>query len=193
MCHTERVVLARYARTNHALPTVVTVDEPVLTGDVIRRLLYRRDVALARHRATLARSLGLTDVEMLVLVHLREQDALAPSQIARLLDLSSGGATALVQRLERAGHVTRRPHPSDRRSTLIALSGETADRLAAAQAPFTEGLEQTIAPLAGSERAVVARFFDDLAVLSEELDGTPAHEDEVAPKPKLRAVPSLWA
>jgi hypothetical protein len=73
------------------------------------------------------------------------------------------------------------------------LSGETADRLAAAQAPFTEGLEQTIAPLAGSERAVVARFFDDLAVLSEELDGTPAHDDEVAPKPKLRAVPSLWA
>jgi DNA-binding MarR family transcriptional regulator len=173
---------------------VTTVNEQVLTVDVVLRLLYRRDVALARHRAALARSLGLTDVEMLVLVHLQEQEALAPAQIARLLDLSSGGATALVQRLERAGHVTRRPHPTDRRSTLIELSEPTAKRLATAQVPMVEGLEQTIAPLVESERSAVARFFDDLAVLSESLDGTARDEDAPsAPKPKLRAVPSLWA
>jgi DNA-binding MarR family transcriptional regulator len=184
----------RYARINNAAATVTTVNEQVLTGDVIRRLLYRRDVALARHRAALARSLGLTDVEMLVLVHLQEQEALAPAQIARLLDLSSGGATALVQRLERAGHVTRRPHPTDRRSTLIELSEQTANRLATAQIPMVKGLEQAIAPLVESERSVVARFFGDLAVLSEALDGTAHAEDApAAPKPKLRAVPSLWA
>jgi DNA-binding MarR family transcriptional regulator len=172
---------------------VVTADEQVLTGDMVRRLLYRRDVALARHRATLARSLGLTDVEMLVLIHLSEQDALAPSQIARLLDLSSGGATAMVQRLERAGHVTRKPHPTDRRSTLIVLSERTADRLADAQASFIEGLEQTIAPLAETERAVVARFIDDLVALSEELDATTPRAAEAEPGPKRRPVPSLWA
>jgi DNA-binding MarR family transcriptional regulator len=130
---------------------------------------------------------------MLVLIHLREQEALAPSQIAGLLDLSSGGATAMVQRLERAGHVTRRPHPTDRRSTLIELSEPTADRLANAQAPLTEGVEQTIAPLVESERAVVARFFDDLAALSEELDGTAREEADAEPKPQPRPVPSLWA
>ena len=39
-------------------------DGHVLTAEVIRRLLYRRDTALARHRATLARKLGVTDIEM---------------------------------------------------------------------------------------------------------------------------------
>jgi DNA-binding MarR family transcriptional regulator len=173
--------------------TVVTVDEQRLTGDLIRRLLYRRDVALARHRATLARSLGLTDVELLVLIHLREREALAPAQIASLLDLSSGGATAMVQRLERGGHVTRRPHPTDRRSTLIELSEQTAHRLTDSQAAFAQGLEQTIAPLVGPERAVVARFFEDLAALSEAVDGTASDEAEAASKPQPRPVPSLWA
>jgi len=172
---------------------VVTVNERVLTADVLHRLLYRRDVALARHRAMLARSLGLTDVEMLVLVHLHEQRSLAPSQIAGLMDMSSGGATALVQRLERAGHVTRAPHPADRRSTLIELSEKTAGRLAEAQAALTEGIEEALAPLAESDRSVLARFFEELAALSEELDGSAPKEAETAPKPRPRPVPSLWA
>jgi DNA-binding MarR family transcriptional regulator len=168
------------------------LDDQVLNAELIRRFLYRRDLALARHRATLARSLGLTDVEMLVLVHVREQGTLAPSKIATLLDLSSGGATAMVQRLERAGHVTRRAHPTDRRSTLIELSAPTVKRLDDAQAAFADGLERTIAPLTASERAVVARFFDDLAALSEELDGTARDEADAARKPQPRVVPSLW-
>jgi NAD(P)-dependent dehydrogenase (short-subunit alcohol dehydrogenase family) len=63
-------------------------EERLSTFEILRRLLYRRDVAVARHRAALARTLGVTDVEMLALVHLAEQHALAPSAIARLLDLS---------------------------------------------------------------------------------------------------------
>ena len=54
-------------------------DERILTGEAIRRLLYRRDVAVARHRSALARTLGITDVEMQALVHLAEQKALSPS------------------------------------------------------------------------------------------------------------------
>ena len=169
------------------------MDAQELTGELIHRLLYRRDVALARHRATVARSLGVTDLEMMVLVHLREQDALAPSQLASLLDLSSGGATAMVQRLERAGHVTRKPHPTDKRSTLIELSAPTATRLTDAQAAYAESLDQTIAPLMASERATLARFFDDLAALSEELDGTARDDAEAVPQPRARRVPSLWA
>jgi DNA-binding MarR family transcriptional regulator len=169
------------------------VEGQVLTGELIRRLLYRRDVALARHRATLARSLGLTDAEMMTIVHLSEEGALTPSQIAALLDLSSGGATALVQRLEHAGHVTRRPHPTDRRSTLIGVSDATAGRVAEAQAIVADGLARTVAPLAEPERLVVARFLDDLATLSEELGATARHAAEPAHDALARPVPSLWA
>ena len=89
----------RYARGT--AERAMNDDERTLTPEAIRHLLYRRDVAVTRHRAAIARSLGLADIEMLALVHLAEHGALAPSAIASLLDLSSGGATALVQRLER--------------------------------------------------------------------------------------------
>jgi DNA-binding MarR family transcriptional regulator len=169
------------------------MEGQVLTSEVVRRLLYRRDVAVARHRAAFARSLGLTDVEVLALIHLREQGPLAPSQIAALLDLSSGGATSLVQRLELAGLVGRQPHPTDRRSTLIRLSERAAATLDDAQSPLMDGLEQAISPLAETERLAVLRFFTDLAILSEELATTQRVDAETTIDTVRRPVPSLWA
>jgi MarR family multiple antibiotic resistance transcriptional regulator len=163
------------------------------TSEEIRGLVYRRDVALARHRAALARTLGVTDVEMLALVHLAEQGELAPSAIATLLDLSSGGATALVQRLERAGHVRRRPHPTDRRSILIRLSPGTAGRLEEAAAPVQRGLESAIATLADAERVAVTTVFARLASLTEELEASLRRDAEPPPEALSRPVPSLWA
>ena len=160
-------------------------------AEVIRELLYRRDVALARHRAALARSLGVTDTELLALLHLAQRREISPSGIAALIDLSSGGATALVQRLERSGHVTRVPHPTDRRSTLIRLSPTTAARLHEAQAPLIEGLERTTAPLSAAERAAVTAVFTQLAALSEELDSTPG--GDVRARRLSRPIPSSWA
>jgi DNA-binding MarR family transcriptional regulator len=171
----------------------LTHDEDVLTSEAIRRLLYRRDVALARHRAAIARSLGITDVEMLALVHLAERRELAPSAIATLLDLSSGGATALVQRLERAGHVTRQPHPTDRRSILIRLSPRTAERLEEAEAPLTRGLESVTTTLTDAEQLVVTEVLAHLASLSEELEASLRREAEAPPDALSRPVPSLWA
>ncbi len=164
-------------------------DERILTGEAIRRLLYRRDVAVARHRSALARTLGVTDVEMQALVHLAEQEALSPSAIGALCDLSSGGATALVQRLEQAGHVTRRPHPTDRRSTLIRLSARTAERLERAESKITHGLDSVTRPLTEPQRVAVSGVLTQLVTLSEELEAPVRRHERAGPRP----VPGLWA
>ena len=169
------------------------MQEPMLTAEVIRQLLYRRDVALARHRAAFARALGVTDAEMLALAHLANRGELSTSAIATLLDLSSGGATALVQRLERAGLVTREPHPTDRRSTLIRLSSPTAARLHDAQTPLTEGLERATSRLSESERAAVAAVLTQIASISEELDAAARRDGHARPASLSRPVPSLWS
>jgi DNA-binding MarR family transcriptional regulator len=168
-------------------------DEHVLTASAMRRLLYRRDVALARHRATLARKLGVTDIEMLALVHLAEQGELAPSALAKLLDLSSGGTTALVQRLERYGHATRKPHPTDRRSTLIYLSPETAERLEETASPHFRALASVAAAFTEPERVAVAHVLTRLAAVSEELETVARHTVEPTSDALTRPVPSLWA
>lgn len=168
-------------------------DERVLTAQAIRRLLYRRDVALARHRSALARTLAVTDIEMLALVHLAEQGELAPSALASLLEMSSGGMTALIQRLEHLGHVTRKPHPTDRRSTLIRLAPATADRLDEAEAPPYRSIASTTAALNLTERRAVADVFVQLAALSEELEASTRRRSEPVDDSLTRPVPSLWA
>jgi DNA-binding MarR family transcriptional regulator len=168
-------------------------DTDLLTPDGIRSVLYRRDVAVARHRATLARTLGLTDIEMLALVHLAERGELAPSELGRLRDLSSGGATALVQRLERARHVTRTPHPTDRRSTLVRLRPETAQRLKDAESPPYRALAAFAGALTSAERRVVTGVLDRLASLSEELEASGRRRAEPPDDALTRPVPSLWA
>jgi len=167
----------------------VTDEEPILTGEMIRRLLYRRDVAVARHRSALARSLGITDVEMQALVHLAEAER-SPSAIGALLDLSSGGATALVQRLERAGHVTRTPHPTDRRSTLIRLSAGTAARLERGESQITGGLDSVTRAFTEPQRIAVTGVLTQLVTLSEEL-AAPARTP--SSNALARPVPGLWA
>lgn len=49
-----------------------------------------------------------------------------PGAIASRLNISTASTTKLLDRLERAGHVTRRAHPpSDRRALAIAITPET--------------------------------------------------------------------
>jgi DNA-binding MarR family transcriptional regulator len=163
-----------------------------MRADPIGRLISRRDLAMVRHRAALARELGLMDSELLALLQIAFHGELAPSSIGSLLDLSSGGATALVQRLERAGHVRRRAHPRDRRSTLIRLTPETEARLTGADAVLDDEVERLTGGLPDDHREAVAGFLAALAELCEER-GPSARDEPGATDPRRRPVPSLWA
>jgi MarR family transcriptional regulator, organic hydroperoxide resistance regulator len=164
-----------------------------MTVDEVRDLLYRRDVAVTLPPAAVARKLGVTDGEMAALVHLAARSQLPPSVIAALLRLSSGGATALVQRLERAGHVKRSSHPTDRRKVLIHLTKKTAGRLADAELQLYDGLESTLATLSAAERIGAETTLTAIASLSEELAASLHRDAEAAQDTLSRAVPSLWA
>jgi DNA-binding MarR family transcriptional regulator len=157
----------------------------------VLELLYRRDVALAHLRSVLTRKLGVTETEVLALIHLHHRGEMSPSGVAELLDLSSGGATALVQRLVARGHVTRHPHPTDRRSTLLRVTPGTADTLTSADESLHAGLDALTAGLGGEQQATVAAFLTELAELFEEAAaerGDRAQATDALERP----VPSLW-
>ncbi|ASN18596.1 MarR family winged helix-turn-helix transcriptional regulator [Arthrobacter sp. YN] len=86
-----------------------------------------------------------------------------PGAIASRLSISTASTTKLLDRLERAGHVTRRAHPSDRRALAIAITPETHEA-----AMRTVGRQQAkrflaAARLTPNEREIVMRFLDDMA------------------------------
>lgn len=71
------------------------------------------------------------------------------------LRITVGAASKLVDRLERDGLATRRPHPDDRRSSLVELTPAGRDALATGTALLDEAMrahlgEETAAALAAA-------------------------------------------
>jgi DNA-binding MarR family transcriptional regulator len=158
----------------------------------IRQLLNRRDLASARHRAAMSRRLGLSESEMLAVAHLAQHGRLSPSALAQLLDLSSGGITALVQRLESAGHLVRRRHPTDGRSILVELSEDLVVRAEREFGPLVEDLERASREFSEEERAIVSRFLDRAVALSEDHAHRALAEPERAEPVAAAPAPGLW-
>jgi DNA-binding MarR family transcriptional regulator len=129
----------------------------------IREALLRHALAAAEHRVLLGRLLGLTDSDVLAVQHLAREGRMTPSALGARLHLTSGGTTALIQRLERAGHLERHPNPDDRRSVIVALTPAVRDRAGAALAPYVAELDRLVASLSEDERATVERFLSAVA------------------------------
>lgn len=76
-----------------------------------------------------ARQLGLHPSDLSCLGYIYSLGApVSPKQIIAHLEMSSGTGTALLDRLEKAGYISRLPNPDDRRSVLIVLDEEKAAR-----------------------------------------------------------------
>jgi len=86
-----------------------------------------------------------------------------PGALAAHLRITSAATTKLLDRLARDGHITREPHPTDRRALAIAITPETRR-----SAMETVGKQQSrrfyaAARLTSAEREVVTRFVRDMA------------------------------
>ena len=82
-----------------------------------------------RHmRAEMARMIGLSDNEFGALAYISEVEQSTPTALVHELGLTTGAVTAMIDRLEATGLIERRRHPTDRRSTVLALTpaGEDA-------------------------------------------------------------------
>ncbi|MDW5593368.1 MarR family transcriptional regulator [Conexibacter stalactiti] len=143
----------------------------------LRDLLTRQALAIERYRAAVARQLGLSDTEMGAVVYLAQQRELTPGELRERLALSSGGTTALIQRLERAGHVARRPNPSDGRSAVISLSEEMRALLVTHAAPLFEALDAVAATLSHDDHATVGAWLDRIVAATEAKAADAGDED----------------
>ncbi len=109
--------------------------------------------------AAMARRTGLGLSEMAALEHLRHSHGgLTPTELGRRLSLSSGAITALVDRLERTGHVERRPNPTDRRSSVVLPVPQGLEEAGRHLVPVAADLLEKTAELTEEERVVVGKY-----------------------------------
>src|SRR3712207_8882542 len=119
--------------------------------EVVRLLQIEVGEVLA-FAAAMARRTGLGLSEMSALEHLQHaHGGLTPTELGKRLSLSSGAITALVDRLERTGHVERRPHPTDRRRSVVLPVPEGLEEAARQLSPVAAELLGSEEPRVGEE------------------------------------------
>lgn len=114
----------------------------------------------------LERECGITHLEFEVLLILgrKGEPGLSMRAISQEQVLTTGGATRVIDRLEKAGLVARTAHPTDKRGRLVRLTPEGAETLVQATRVHVENIERYfLAPLPEDHRQ---RFAEDLRILS---------------------------
>jgi DNA-binding MarR family transcriptional regulator len=84
-------------------------------------------------------------------------------ELGHRLGMRSASATVLVDRLEKAGHVARHPHPDDRRRISLAVTPAAQQELIAALAPLTGPVDELASQLSPEDARVAAQFLRDVA------------------------------
>ena len=139
------------------------IDETVALLEALRR--WRETEEAASEAARRYMNLGDNDMRALRFVITAQEHGsiVTPSLIADHLGISTASTTKLLDRLGKAGHVRRLPHPSDRRSVAIEVVEATRDAARESVGRLYGRRFDTAARLSSAERAVVTRFLRELA------------------------------
>jgi len=127
---------------------------------------YGINTVLFRHAVGEMLGVNVTDMECLALIFFR--GLATPSELARYTGLTSGATTAMLDRLEKARLIERRPNPQDRRGTLIVLTDERTDELSSLFASGRQAIARLNAGYAEKDLDVVAGYLTKLAALWEQ-------------------------
>src|SRR6516225_11115468 len=128
------------------------------SADDLAGSLQRFGLQRDRMRAALARHAGISATDLDALEHLEADGPLTQKDLGDRLSLTSGAVTMLVDRLERAGWVHRRPHPGDRRYVLIELSPLAAASVPEGLAAYHARVRALAAEVPAAQREAVAAF-----------------------------------
>lgn len=102
--------------------------------------------------------LNTTDMECLRLLFLK--GIATPSELARHTGLTSGATTAMLDRLEKADFIDRRPNPDDRRGTLITPAESASEKVAAWFESARKAQDKLISSYSESELEIIADVFE---------------------------------
>ena len=137
---------------------------------IARALSAVRDygVELTRFQNAMDEWAGLNATDMACLRFLFISHNSTPTQLARITGLTSGATTAMLDRLERAGLIERRPNPDDRRGTLIFPAESSAEKMASWFESARKAQAELISSYSADDLAFIADVFERFARLWEQ-------------------------
>lgn len=119
---------------------------------------YGAQLTLFRNAVSEWAGLNVSDMECLRLLFLK--GVASPSELARHTGLSSGATTAMLDRLEKAGLIARRPNPDDRRGTLIAAAESSMAKAASWFESARKAQDALISSYSEEELEIISDVFE---------------------------------
>lgn len=115
--------------------------------------------SVGQHRV--ARRLGLNITDLTCLGHIlgAGEEPISAGELASRANLTTGGVTGVLNRLEKAGYAHRQPDPGDRRRIRVVADPSTVARLSAVYGPLYERLGGLFADYTPDEIAVLSDWF----------------------------------
>lgn len=128
----------------------------------------RRPTALLREllavsdefEAHLGRDLTVNPTDLKAMEHLIQDGPLAPTELARRLQVSTAAVTTVVDRLERLGHASRTQHPTDRRGVVVVPSQASVARAMASLMPMIRDIDSVLDGFDEAERVAIEIYLE---------------------------------
>lgn len=137
----------------------------------IRRITRAIDL----HSKRLVKSSGLTAPQLIILQTLAKEGRMAPSAIARQVALSQATITSIMDRLDKAGLITRDKSHRDKRIVWATITDEGMARLKAAPELLQSGFLREFRKIEEWERRMLVSSLQRVASMmdAEDLDASP--------------------
>ncbi len=133
---------------------------------------YRNAEMAMRRRTREAMSMGENDMVLLrYLLQARQSGRSAsPGELARHLGVSTASMTAMIDRLERSGHVRRERHETDRRSIYVVPTERSEEDMRRLLGDMHEQMMDAVVEMTPEESRVVLDMLERLQGVVDDVD-----------------------
>jgi DNA-binding MarR family transcriptional regulator len=139
-------------------PEITVLDRLLEISD-----LFQKDMAQAFDGTP------LTAARIRLLWELQHLGPSTQHALATRLEVSPRNITGLVDALEASGYVTRSPHPTDRRATIVSLAASAQAMMQQMQRDHAELTAELLGAVRPADRAALERGVDAIAARLREL------------------------
>ncbi|MDT0343572.1 MarR family winged helix-turn-helix transcriptional regulator [Streptomyces litchfieldiae] len=159
-----------------SLPEAAAVSADVTEIErALSRVAYLASRARQHERLMASAGVPLDRAAVVLLRQIAESESLRPGELAVRLGVEASHITRQVQRLQRAGYVTRVPDPEDRRAQRIELTPSGREAIDRVREASRRGMQAALSDWSPEELRQLATLFhrmvDDFLAYAAESDG----------------------
>ena len=148
-------------------------DDDARSTSVMEAMRSYRAAEVAMRRRT-QQAMEMGENELLVLRFLARArlrgSVVTPATLSRYLGITSASTTALLDRLEKSGHLTRSPNPDDRRSVLVTSSEKSDAEIRHTLSAMHDRMMGIVRGMSEDDRATVIGFLDAMRDAVDQID-----------------------